>query len=110
MKLFEALKWSRTKRRWYFAAVANFILAITAEAVAKQYIGLSVRLIARRAVSSETSEEWLLRASWLGAVGACFAIGALGCWVMSWIRREPGLQGVLIILFATYVLLCLLMI
>ena len=100
------------KCKLYLIASALILGAIAAQLFAKDHAGRSVMAMAR-ATSIPLERSRLLEvAAWHGQrsglwdlFGLGFAALAVGFWVASRRRHEPGLQGVPLVLLCLYMLL-----
>jgi len=106
-------------RKLYFAAIALLALGIAAEWMAKREmasaIGTAARATARHAAGQPDDSQHLLRhylwrsRCWSSA-GLALAVVGIGCWIISRIRRQSGLQSVPLVLLLFYVLSTLLLV
>jgi hypothetical protein len=104
-------------RKLYLTASALILGAIAAQLLAKHHAGRGMMAMARAAgMPAERSRlreaaAWHVHRSGLWElVGFGFAALAVGSWVASRKRREPGPQGVPLILLCLYVSLLLLIV
>lgn len=103
--------------KWYVAALVLVLGAIAAQFLAKHHAGRGMTAMARAAAMPVVRLQSHQIAAWhshrsdlLNLVGFGFAVLAVGSWLLSRRRREPGPQGVLPALLFVYVLLLLLIV
>jgi hypothetical protein len=95
-------------RRWYFAALALFALAIVAELFAKREIALARQIV--RGPSDVTPGWHMQRSGRSNRAGMICAALGICSWFLCGRRRERVLHGVPIVLLVLYVLLWLLLV
>jgi hypothetical protein len=100
-------------RTWYFAALALFVLAVSAELISKHNVATAIQLTAQRSAgraNAEAGRPYFRRAEKWTRAGMMTAVVAAGCWILSGLRRERVLHSVPLLLLGVYVLLLLLVI
>lgn len=94
-------------RKWYFSALLLSVIAVTVDAGSKN-AAQRARNSAAHLAGWESPRDVVLatahRADFLQGVGLWLALTGIGCWITSRFWREPGRQGVLIVLFVAYFL------
>jgi hypothetical protein len=106
------------RRKWYFTAHSLVLGAIIGEIFGKYWVGRAVMGVARRAAersgegvvgaSPAVVEAFLRRAYLWGGTGFVLVVLGAICWTTSRIKGETGSQALLIVLFAAYVFLLML--
>ncbi len=106
-----------SKSKFYLATIALFLGAIAAGLFAQHHVGRSIRTMARAANSPaerprlrQVATQHIHRAYPWNRVSLAIVTLAAGSWAISRHRREPGLQGVPLVLASSYLLLSLLLI
>ena len=105
------------KRKLYLTASALILGAIAAQFLAKHHAGRGMMAMARAAgvpaerfQLQEATARHVHRSSLWELVSFSFVALAVGSWVASRKRREPGPQGVPLVLLCLYALLLLLIV